>query len=294
MALFCPLYSGSSGNCVYLDSGKTKVLIDLGVSCRAAVTALSSLDVDPKDLSAILITHEHSDHIKGLAVFLKKYPVPLFASREVLDFIQENVKLPEDLPLYEADPDGFYVDQMQVSPFPTSHDSVGSLGYRFTFLDKHNDEISVGVATDLGVYTPQVQQGLCGCQVVMLESNYDEGMIRVSDYPYYLKRRIQSQNGHLSNGDCANALTGLAAQGTRHFVLGHLSKNNNMELLAHQAAHQALSQAGFVEDRDFTLQVARRSEPSIPILLSDSPDAPVANLLLKPGWTAAAAPSPAL
>ena len=124
MALFCPLYSGSSGNCVYLDSGKTKVLIDLGVSCRAAVTALSSLDVDPKDLSAILITHEHSDHIKGLAVFLKKYPVPLFASREVLDFIRENVKLPEDLPLYEADPDGFYVDQMQVSPFPTSHDSV--------------------------------------------------------------------------------------------------------------------------------------------------------------------------
>jgi len=99
MALFCPLYSGSSGNCVYLDSGKTKVLIDLGVSCRAAVTALSSLDVDPKDLSAILITHEHSDHIKGLAVFLKKYPVPLFASREVLDFIRENVKLPEDLPL---------------------------------------------------------------------------------------------------------------------------------------------------------------------------------------------------
>ena len=167
-------------------------------------------------------------------------------------------------------------------------------GYRFTFLDKHNDEISVGVATDLGVYTPQVQQGLCGCQVVMLESNYDEGMIRVSDYPYYLKRRIQSQNGHLSNGDCATALTGLASQGTRHFVLGHLSKNNNMELLAHQAAHQALSQAGFVEDRDFTLQVARRSEPSIPILLSDSPDAPAANLLLKPGWTAAAAPSPAL
>lgn len=85
----------------------------------------------------------------------------------MLDFIRENVKLPEDLPLYEADPDGFYVDQMQVSPFPTSHDSVGSLGYRFTFLDKHNDEISVGVATDLGVYTPQVQQGLCGCQVVM-------------------------------------------------------------------------------------------------------------------------------
>ena len=81
-------------------------------------------------------------------------PVPLFASREVLDYIRENVKLPEDLPLYEANPDGFYVDQMQVSPFPTSHDSVGSLGYRFTFLDKHNDEISVGVATDLGVYTP--------------------------------------------------------------------------------------------------------------------------------------------
>lgn len=294
MALFCPLYSGSSGNCVYLDAGNTKVLVDLGVSCRAAVTALASLDVDPKDLSAVLITHEHSDHIKGLSVFLKKYPVPVFASAAVLDFLRENVKLPENLPLCEATLDGFYIDRMQVNPFPTSHDSVGSLGYRFTFRDENAEELSVGIATDLGVYTPQVEQGLCGCRAVMLESNYDEGMIRVSDYPYYLKRRIQSQNGHLSNGDCACALPTLAAQGTRHFVLGHLSKNNNMELLAHQASHQALLQAGFVEDRDFTLQVARRSEPSIPILLSESPDASTANLLLKPGWAAAAAPSPAV
>lgn len=263
MAVFCPLYSGSSGNSVYLETKESAVLIDLGVSCRAAVNALKSLNADVQKLKGILITHEHSDHIKGLSVFLKKYPVPLFGSPAVLDYLRENVKLPETVELKEAPLEGFSVGQMRVKPFHTSHDSVGSLGYRIT-LDDGNE---VGVATDLGRYTPEVDQGLRGCQVVMLESNYDEGMILASDYPYYLKRRIRSDSGHLSNDDCSTALPSLAMSGTRHFILGHLSQNNNMGLLAHQAAAQALTQAGLVEQEDYTLQVARRSEPSIPVVI---------------------------
>lgn len=263
MAVFCPLYSGSSGNSVYLEAEESSVLIDLGVSCRAAVNALKSLDADFNKLKGILITHEHSDHIKGLSVFLKKYPVPLFGSKAVLNYIKNNLTLPENTEFCEADIDGFSVGQMKIKPFHTAHDSVGSLGYRITL----NDGREVGVATDLGTYTPEVDEGLRGCEVVMLESNYDDGMILVSDYPYFLKRRIQSPNGHLSNNDCSTVLPSLAMSGTKHFVLGHLSQNNNMGLLAHQAAHQALSTAGLVEEQDFTLQVARRSEPSIPITI---------------------------
>ncbi len=263
MAVFCPLYSGSSGNSVYLDAGESSLLIDLGVSCRAAVNALKALDADLSKLKGILITHEHSDHIKGLSVFLKKYPVPLFGSKAVLDYLKENVKLPEELPLVEAKEEGFSVGEIEVKPFQTSHDSVGSLGYRITLEDGQQ----VGIATDLGVYTDEVKQGLEGCGVVMLESNYDDGMILASDYPYYLKRRIQSAKGHLSNNDCSTALPALAQSGTKHFVLGHLSQNNNMGLLAQQAAQQALTQAGLVAEKDFTLQVAKRSEPSVPILL---------------------------
>ena len=112
MAIFCPLYSGSSGNSTYLDAGESALLIDLGVSCRAAVTALQQLGADFSKLKGILITHEHSDHIKGLRVFLKKYPLPLYASEPVLEYLREHVELPAGLPMYEADPEGFCVGQM--------------------------------------------------------------------------------------------------------------------------------------------------------------------------------------
>ena len=176
--------------------------------------------------------------------------------------VQENVELPASVSLHEADPEGFTVGDMQVKPFATCHDSVGSLGYRILLPDGGE----LGFATDLGCYTAAVEEGLRGCGTVMLESNYDDGMILASDYPYYLKRRIQSNNGHLSNNDCSAVLPQLAASGTKQFVLGHLSQNNNMGLLAHQASEQALLQSG-LSPQDFTLQVAQRSQPSTPIVL---------------------------
>ena len=263
MSIFCPLYSGSSGNSVYIDSGESSLLVDLGVSCRAAVTALNTLNADFDKLKGILITHEHTDHIKGLSVFLKKYPLPLYGSEKVLEYIRENIKIPDNVEMFPADLSGFQVGGMEIHPFRTVHDSVGSLGYRITLPDGKE----VGVATDLGVYTDEVQEGLSGCETVLLESNYDEGMIMASNYPYYLKRRIRSSQGHLSNNDCASALPHLAKSGTKHFVLGHLSQNNNMGLLAQQAAEQTLSQAGFSINNDFTLQIAKRKEITSPIIM---------------------------
>lgn len=263
MSLFCPLYSGSSGNCFFLKAQSTSLLVDLGVSCRAATTAMKQLDAVPEELDGILITHEHSDHIKGLPVFLKKCRAPVYGSQQVLDYLADNLTLPAHTRLIPVEPGGFWVGEVGVTPFQTPHDSVGSLGYRLTLPDGQQ----VGFATDLGRYTSTVHQGLCGCDLVVLESNYDEGMILVSDYPYPLKRRIMSQRGHLSNGDCAQALLQLAGQGTGRFILGHLSQNNNMAPLAQQTALGALTAAGLVEGRDFTLQVASRSQMSQPTLL---------------------------
>ena len=262
MARYCPLFSGSSGNCCYIGSAAGGVLVDAGVSARRIETALWEREIDPGSIRAICVTHEHSDHIKGLRVFLKKYPLPLYASAPVLEYLQENVELPASVSLHEADPEGFTVGDMQIKPFATCHDSVGSLGYRILLPDGEE----LGFATDLGCYTAAVEEGLRGCGTVMLESNYDDGMILASDYPYYLKRRIQSNNGHLSNNDCSAVLPQLAASGTKQFVLGHLSQNNNMGLLAHQASEQALLQSG-LSPQDFTLQVAQRSQPSTPIIL---------------------------
>ena len=262
MAEFISLYSGSSGNSSVVRCGAQYLIVDMGKGVRTTTAALKSLGLAVSDCAGILVTHEHSDHIKGLRVFLKKYPLPLYASAPVLEYLQENVELPASVSLHEADPEGFTVGDMQVKPFATCHDSVGSLGYRILLPDGGE----LGFATDLGCYTAAVEEGLRGCGTVMLESNYDDGMILASDYPYYLKRRIQSNNGHLSNNDCSAVLPQLAASGTKQFVLGHLSQNNNMGLLAHQASEQALLQSG-LSPQDFTLQVAQRSQPSTPIVL---------------------------
>ena len=258
MAIFCPLYSGSSGNSTYLDAGESALLIDLGVSCRAAVTALQQLGADFSKLKGILITHEHSDHIKGLRVFLKKYPLPLYASEPVLEYLREHVELPAGLPLYEADPEGFCVGQMMVRPFATSHDSVGSLGYRISLPDGQE----LGFATDLGCYTEAVEEGLRGCRTVMLESNYDDGMILVSDYPYYLKRRIESPRGHLDNNECAAKILELVQQGCQKFALCHLSRENNTPDLALGAVRSALVAAGVTPGPGVRVQAQKRSEPS--------------------------------
>lgn len=263
MSLFCPLYSGSSGNSFFLQSGSTSLLIDLGVSCKAAVTALSQLDTAPSNLDGILITHEHSDHIKGLPVFLKKANVPIYASEAVLDYIAYNMNIPSYTQLIPVEMDGFSVGELEVHPFRTPHDSLGSLGYRIHTQDGKR----IGVATDLGCCTEEVNAGLEGCDLVLLESNYDDGMILVSDYPYYLKRRIMSQDGHLSNSACAEELAHLAKNGTEHFILCHLSLNNNMQPLAYQATQSSLAAAGLTEGKDFTLQVANRKEISTPVLV---------------------------
>lgn len=256
-----PLFSGSSGNCTLISSGKGAVLVDAGVSCRAIINALSQLSFPPEKLNGILITHEHTDHIKGLSVFTKRFQLPIYSSREVLEYLQDGGYVHPNCPLFEISAPT-EVGGMLVTPFDTPHDSVHSLGFRIDTPDGR----SIGIATDLGAVTEPVKAGLSGCDLAMLEANYDSAMLQCSPYPYQLKRRISGRRGHLENEECATQLVELAKKGTRRFVLCHLSRENNMPEIALQTVYAKMAEAG-IGAAEFSLQAARRSEPSPAVAL---------------------------
>ncbi len=262
MAKFCALYSGSSGNCTYIASGGTAVLVDAGVSCKRILTAMQECQLDREEVQGILLTHEHIDHIRGLKVLLKHLKVPVYASEGTLHYLIANGLVPADARLVEITAPT-RIGGMEVTPFATPHDGAETLG----FVVHTGDGRKIGVATDLGHVPPQVDAALSTCDLVLLESNYDEGMLACGPYPYYLKRRIKSPNGHLSNEDCCAQVQRLIEGGTTRFVLGHLSQQNNLPMLARQTVLSALEAAGCREGVDYILQVARRSQPSEIILL---------------------------
>ncbi|MCI8554268.1 MAG: MBL fold metallo-hydrolase [Clostridiales bacterium] len=254
MARFCPLFSGSSGNCTYIGSSSGGVLVDAGVSARRIELALWDRGIDPHSIGAVFITHEHGDHISGLRILCKKYGYRVFASAGTLSALMDSNAL-DGYGFPEAMPEqGVEVADMLVSAFPTSHDSRESSGYRLQLPDGRQ----VAVATDTGVVTEEIRQALTGCDLVLLESNHDIHMLENGPYPYHLKRRILAGTGHLSNEACARELPALAAGGTARFFLGHLSKENNLPQLAYETARLALTEAGLREGIDYTLQVAPR------------------------------------
>lgn len=255
MARFFTIASGSSGNSCYVGGSGAGVLVDAGVSCKAILSGLDEQGVLPEQVKAIFITHEHIDHIRGLRVLLKKLPVPVFASAPVLNFLLEGDYLPPDACLEAMEEAPAHVAGMEITAFRTSHDSVHSLGYRIHTADDR----TIGVATDLGYVSEAVKTGIFGCDLVLMESNYEPSMLMNGSYPYYLKKRIAGECGHLSNEACAALLPELVRTGTTRFVLAHLSKENNVPALAYQTSLAGLSGADMNEGGDFLLTVARRS-----------------------------------
>lgn len=184
MACFCTLASGSSGNSTYIGSGVSGVLIDVGISCRGILTALETKGIDRESIGAVFITHEHIDHIKGLKVLLKKLPVPVYATDEVLDFLAGRDYLPADAKAIPMPVQGVGVGDLYIGAFETSHDSAHSVGY----VAVSGNGKKMAVSTDLGVVTPMVREAVSGCDLVLLESNYDRNMLMAGCYPYPLKR----------------------------------------------------------------------------------------------------------
>ena len=253
---FSPLFSGSSGNSVYVTDGSTKLLIDAGVSCARIATELKEIGADPHDISAILITHEHSDHIKGAGIFARKYGTPIYATEATWQAMDDKLgDIPAGSRCYLEPGMDFFVGGMNIEPFSTPHDAADSVGY----VISTSGGARFGLATDIGCVRGGWLDAVRGCAAVLLESNYDPGMLQAGRYPYELKRRIMSRKGHLSNDDAAEAALALIAAGARQLVLGHLSKENNFPELAYRCCSSALDRDGV---GDISLCVANRDNNS--------------------------------
>lgn len=255
MAKFCPLFSSSGGNSVYVGCGEDGVLIDVGMSAKQTDIALHNIGVDPDSIRAIFITHEHSDHVKGLRVFAAKHKIKIYATKGTA-FYLDNYELSaakDSLKCEIADENGTEAGEIFVKPFRTSHDARESCGYTLETPDGRK----IAVATDMGYVSDAVHNAINGCDLVMLESNHDVKMLENGPYPYQLKERILSNKGHLSNDACAEEAVKLIQSGTTRLFLGHLSRENNFPELAYQTTHALLTQAGMREDSDYILKVAK-------------------------------------
>lgn len=248
MARLCPLFSGSKGNSYYIGSRSEGVLIDAGPSCRRIEGVLRLCGVEPQAVKAVLVTHEHIDHVGGIRVLARKYGLPVYAASGTLDAISNQAAGVELIDVTG----GEELAGMKITAFPTSHDCAQPVGYRIETADGRK----FCLATDLGYLSEPVKEALLGCDAVVLESNHDVEMLRTGPYHPQLKRRILSSHGHLSNDACAGILPTLVQSGVRRFILGHLSDTNNTPERALSTSLSALTQAGYVRDVDFLLEAA--------------------------------------
>lgn len=253
MAKFCPLFSGSTGNASYIGSAGCGILIDVGRSARQTEAALFSIGVDPDSIRAVFITHEHTDHISGVRVFAAKHHVRVFATGGTLRALEDFGICDGKFRTEVVPAEGAQVGGLLVKPFCTRHDCRESCGYTVDCGDGRR----LAVATDLGEMTKAVAAALTGCDLVLLESNHDVGMLKNGPYPYALKMRILGKHGHLSNDACSEAAVKLVACGTTRLILGHLSRENNLPELAYQTTFAALLSAGAKEGVDYVLKVAK-------------------------------------
>lgn len=256
MAKFCAMFSGSSGNCAFISSGGTSVLVDAGVSARSICNALEAIGSNINEIAGILITHEHSDHIRGLKTLLKRHKIPVYANSATIGGILESMEVDDDNFVELKSGSSIEIAGIGVSSFSTSHDSRESVGYRIHTPDGKQ----IGIATDLGYVSDSVISGITGCDAIMIESNHDVGMLQNGRYPYYLKRRIMSKTGHLSNEDCSKILPHLCRSGARRFVLAHLSRDNNLPELALETAVSAMKLCG-IDRENYKIEVAPRNGP---------------------------------
>ncbi len=258
----CSICSGSSGNCIYVGDTSTHIMVDAGVSGKKMESGMNEIDLSLRDMNGILITHEHSDHVKGLGVVARKYGIPIYATAGTIEAIQGMKQLgqiPEEL-FHEIKANrDFKINDILVRPFEISHDAAEPVGYRFEKGDK-----SIGIATDLGEYNDYTIDKLQGLDVLLLEANHDVHMLQVGAYPYYLKQRILGKRGHLSNETSGQLLSRILHDGLKAVLLGHLSKENNYEELAYETVRLEITMAdNAYKPDDFPIYVAARDKNSM-------------------------------
>ena len=257
MFKFCSLYSGSSGNSLFIETQNTKLLIDAGVSSKKIETALNDINIDPSTLDGILVTHEHIDHVQGLGTLSKKFDLPVFVNQETLDAMpKQKDKISENNIKTFKISDKFDIGDLEIKPFSIPHDAANPCGFN---IWKDNKKISI--ATDIGHMTNPILKSLEESLFIMLEANYDPEVLRCSPYPFTLKSRIAGPTGHLPNEMAGKTISHLLKSGLKNAMLGHLSKQSNFPELAYKTVVDELISNNYNEDC-ISLSVASRDNHS--------------------------------
>lgn len=254
---FCSLASGSSGNCQYVASDRTGLLVDVGMSGKYIKSSLESIDVDINRLSGILLTHEHTDHISGLGVIMRRHKIPLYATERTWEAIKDKIGVVDFslLNLYDKI-ETLEIGDITVQSARVTHDAVDPLCYAFM-----HGGAKIAIATDLGTISDEVIEKFKDSDLLMIESNHDIEMLKVGPYPHYLKRRILSEYGHLSNEDAGYITRELMTFGKiKHVLLAHLSKENNFPDLAYETVRGILEEANIRDGIDLNLDLTYRDK----------------------------------
>ena len=228
------LASGSRGNALLLSSGRTRILVDAGLSAREVCRRLESIGVAPESIDALLITHEHSDHVRGLGPLARRLRLPVYIHTDVVGILKD-VGVPAEVREFDESLE-LLIGDLAVRPFPITHDARCPVGF---VVDSPQGKL--GIATDLGIATRLVAERLRGCRALVLESNHDEDLLRDGPYPWQLKQRVRSKHGHLSNMDSGQLLKTLLWEGLDAVLLAHLSETNNRPELTRCVAAEILS-----------------------------------------------------
>lgn len=251
----CSLSSGSSGNCIYVGNDNSGLLVDCGISGKAIIKGIKDIGVCTSTIKAVLVTHEHSDHIRSVGIISRKLNIPIYANINTWNNMSNSIGniSPENIKVFSTGEE-MEIEGIGVKSFNIPHDASEPMGYCF-----YSKNRKISIATDLGYFSDTVKESISGSDMVMLESNHDIEMLKVGKYPYFLKRRILSDYGHLSNEAAGNAVYELLNSGVREVMLGHLSKENNFPELAYQTVISILEQKGVKVGEDISIDLAPRS-----------------------------------
>lgn len=254
---FCSLYSGSSGNSLFVETSNTKILVDAGVSSKKIEKALKDIDIEPNSLDGILVTHEHIDHVQSLGTLSKKFNLPVFVNQETLDAMpkQRDKISDENIKIFKVT-DKFSIGDLDIRPFSIPHDAANPCGFNIWKEDK-----KISIATDIGHMTNSILKNLEESLFIMLEANYDPDVLRCSSYPFTLKSRIAGPTGHLSNELAGKTISYLLKSGLKNAMLGHLSKESNFPELAYQTVVDELMSSNY-DENSLRLSVAKRDSHS--------------------------------
>ena len=256
MLNFCSFYSGSSGNSLFVQSDNSKILIDCGVSSKRVEEALKSMEVDASSIDAILVTHEHSDHVKGLATFSSKFDIPVFSTVETFENMEKvTSKIRQNNLNYFKIDEKFCIGDLEILPFSIPHDAANPCGFNIFSNDK-----KISIATDIGHMNCDILKRLEGSSFLLLESNYDTEVLKCCSYPFSLKTRISGPTGHLSNDMASKTITYLLKNGLKTAMLGHLSKDSNFPELAYSTTVNEILSNG-IDENSFNISVASRDFP---------------------------------